>query len=97
MLYFFSYTRVFLYFPNCKGFTYSIGHRDYQRETKRKRIKYLESHQIPLFLQTAHQYGYNYWLFFRLLIETGMRKGEAAALQWTDIDLKEQTISIQKL
>ncbi|MFJ5750092.1 tyrosine-type recombinase/integrase [Peribacillus frigoritolerans] len=63
---------------------------------KEKGIKYLESDQIPLFLQTAHQYGYNYWIFFRLLIETGMRKGEAAALQWTDIDLKEQTISISK-
>ncbi|MGW8428850.1 tyrosine-type recombinase/integrase [Peribacillus simplex] len=65
-------------------------------ESKEKGIKYLDSHQIPLFLQTAHQYGYNYWIFFRLLIETGMRKGEAAALQWTDIDLKEQTISITK-
>ncbi len=63
---------------------------------KEKGIKYMESQHIPLFLQTAHQYGYNYWIFFRLLIETGMRKGEAAALQWTDIDLKEQTISISK-
>ncbi|WP_407675754.1 site-specific integrase [Peribacillus saganii] len=37
-----------------------------------------------------------YWLFFMMLIETGMRKGEAAALQWTDVDLKEKTISINK-
>ncbi|HFK1753514.1 TPA: site-specific integrase [Bacillus cereus] len=29
-------------------------------------------------------------------METGMRKGEAAALQWTDIDLKEKTITINK-
>ena len=34
--------------------------------------------------------------FIKVLIETGMRKGEAAALQWTDIDLKEQTITINK-
>ncbi|WJQ79276.1 site-specific integrase [Brevibacillus brevis] len=31
-----------------------------------------------------------------MLIETGMRKGEAAALQWPDIDFKKYTISINK-
>ncbi|RSL32772.1 site-specific integrase [Salibacterium salarium] len=31
-----------------------------------------------------------------LLIETGMRKGEATALQWTDIDLKNGRIDINK-
>jgi integrase len=31
-----------------------------------------------------------------VLIETGMRKGEAEALQWTDEDLKERTININK-
>jgi integrase len=59
-------------------------------------IKFIESENIPTFLQEAHQYGYIYWIFFKVLIETGMRKGEAAALQWTDIDLKNQTISITK-
>ncbi|MDF2669797.1 MAG: integrase, partial [Paenibacillus sp.] len=46
--------------------------------------------------KTAHQYNYIYWIFLKLLIETGMREGEAAALQWTDIDLKNQTINIDK-
>lgn len=41
-------------------------------------------------------YDYVYWIFFKVLIETGMRKGEAAALQWSDIDFKERTISINK-
>lgn len=59
-------------------------------------IKFIESDHIPLFLQEAHKYGYIYWIFFKLLIETGMRKGEAAALQWSDIDLKNQTITINK-
>lgn len=35
-------------------------------------------------------------MFFKVLIETGMRKGEAAALQWTDIDFKNGTINISK-
>ncbi|MCG7406812.1 site-specific integrase [Paenibacillus sp. ACRRX] len=34
--------------------------------------------------------------FFKVLIETGMRKGEAATLQWTDINLNEMKIDINK-
>ena len=64
---------------------------------KRKaEIKFIESDQIPNFLLAARQYGYIYWIFFKLLIETGMRKGEAAALTWSDIDLKKLKITIDK-
>ncbi|MBK5446032.1 site-specific integrase [Peribacillus sp. TH24] len=59
-------------------------------------IKFIESEQIGNFLKAAYEYGYIYWIFYKVLIETGMRKGEAAALQWTDIDLKEKTININK-
>ncbi|MFJ8266786.1 tyrosine-type recombinase/integrase [Peribacillus asahii] len=65
-------------------------------QEKDREIKFIESNRIADFLQTAYEYGYIYWIFYKVLIETGMRKGEAAALQWTDIDLKEQTISINK-
>ncbi|MCM3396440.1 site-specific integrase [Oceanobacillus profundus] len=61
-----------------------------------KDIKYIDSDQVEAFLSNAYQYGYIYWIFFKLLIETGMRKGEAAALQWTDIDFKNGTININK-
>lgn len=63
---------------------------------KREGIKFIESSDIPRFLQEAHKYGYIYWMFFKLLLETGMRKGEAAALKWTDIDFKNKTISINE-
>lgn len=59
-------------------------------------FKFLDSHDVPKLLQAAYEYGYIYWIFFKVLIETGMRKGEAAALQWTDIDFKNLTISINK-
>ena len=36
------------------------------------------------------------YLFFRILAFTGMRKGEALALKWSDIDFVNQTISINK-
>lgn len=62
----------------------------------KKEFSFIDSSDIPNFLQAAHQYDYIYWIFFKVLIETGMRKGEAAALQWTDIDLKNLTINITK-
>ncbi|MCC3381266.1 tyrosine-type recombinase/integrase, partial [Paenibacillus sp. UY79] len=37
-----------------------------------------------------------YWFFFKFLIETGMRKGEAAALKWSDIELKNKTVVVKK-
>lgn len=64
--------------------------------SKKSEIKFIDSSQIPSLLKEAYQYGYIYWLFFLVLIETGLRKGEAAAIQWTDIDFKEQTINITK-
>ncbi|EED2262795.1 tyrosine-type recombinase/integrase [Listeria monocytogenes] len=34
--------------------------------------------------------------FFRILAFLGLRKGEAMALQWKDIDFENQTVSIDK-
>ncbi|MDP5273989.1 site-specific integrase [Chengkuizengella sp. 2205SS18-9] len=65
-------------------------------EKKDKEIKYMESKDIPIFLKEIYKYDYIYWIFFKVMIETGMRKGEAAALQWTDVNLKERTIDISK-
>ncbi|OKL37056.1 site-specific integrase [Domibacillus mangrovi] len=75
----------------CRGAT--ISNRNAKEDT---RLKYILSEDVPSFLQTAFKYNYIYYIFFKVLIESGMRKGEAAALQWTDIDLKESRISITK-
>jgi len=65
-------------------------------EKKEKNIRFIESEHISDFLKASYDYGYIYWIFFKTLIETGLRKGEAAGLQWTDIDLKNNTININK-
>lgn len=67
-----------------------------KKSRKDEGLEYLESEHVSTFLTTAYQYDYIYWIFFKVLIETGMRKGEAAALQWSDIDLKEGKIYINK-
>ncbi|GLV61745.1 site-specific integrase [Bacillus mycoides] len=65
-------------------------------KAKEPEVKFIESDRIAEFLREAYKYDYIYWIFYNALIETGMRKGEAGALQWTDIDLKEKTITINK-
>ncbi|WP_212959059.1 tyrosine-type recombinase/integrase, partial [Bacillus sanguinis] len=65
-------------------------------KAKDPEVKFIESERIADFLREAYKYDYIYGIFYKTLIETGMRKGEAAALQWTDIDLKEKTITISK-
>ncbi|WP_409972498.1 integrase [Bacillus sp. Bva_UNVM-123] len=37
-----------------------------------KTIEFIESENIAKFLKSAYEYGYIYWLFYKLLIETGL-------------------------
>ncbi|HDX9549389.1 TPA: site-specific integrase [Bacillus thuringiensis] len=67
-----------------------------KNQKKEEGLKYMRTEDIPRFLKASYQYNYIYYIFFKTLINTGMRKGEAAALQWSDIDFKEQTINITK-
>lgn len=63
---------------------------------KKDTLDYIDSSEVAKFLEYAYKYGYIYWIFFKMLIETGVRKGEAAALQWYDIDFKNRTATINK-
>ena len=65
------------------------------------RVKYSDCQYIPMdlidsFVEAAYNDNYNYGALFEFMIYTGLRKGEACALQWTDLDLQESTISITK-
>ncbi|MBZ2202554.1 site-specific integrase [Lentilactobacillus hilgardii] len=53
--------------------------------------------ELQQFLKCAKDYGDpQVFTFFQLLAFSGMRKGEALALKWQDIDFKESTININK-
>lgn len=65
-------------------------------ERKPRNIKFLDTDDIPKFLLAAREYGYIYWMFFRAQIGSGIRKGEAAAVTITDLDLENRRIWIDK-
>ncbi|MED4461806.1 site-specific integrase [Metabacillus fastidiosus] len=61
-----------------------------------KQLKYLEPKFVTPFLQEAYRRSNIYGLFFECLFESGLRKGEAASIQWSKINWKEETISIDQ-
>lgn len=71
-----------------------------ERKAKATKVKYWEREQIVEFLKIVSQEytGKNdkIYVFFRLLIFTGMRKGELMALRWEDIDFIRQEVKISK-
>lgn len=52
--------------------------------------------ELNSYLTDAKKYNFRYFMFFRLLAYSGMRKGECLALKWSDIDFKNKTININK-
>lgn len=68
-----------------------------KREKENKSaIKFIPYDKIEPFLEAALSDNYTYYIFFRFLIETGVRKGEALALQWKNVDLKNNRIHIKQ-
>lgn len=59
--------------------------------------KYLEKNELSLFLKTAKESSnYSDYVMFLTLAYTGMRRGELLALKWSNIDFKNNIISIRK-
>jgi integrase len=64
---------------------------------KEERIKFYESDELKEFLEVAKNDKFPLsYPFFRLLAFTGVRKGEALALTWEDIDFTRKMLTINK-
>lgn len=61
-----------------------------------KVIPYYDKNELLLFLDAAKNDSNLSYTFFYLLSFTGLRKGEALSLTWSDINFKEMTLSINK-
>lgn len=57
---------------------------------------YYSRDELQRFLQDAKEVGSRTYVFFLLLATTGLRKGEALALDWSDIDYDQGKISVTK-
>lgn len=65
-----------------------------KRDTKKE---FYTRDELKKFLDDLHEYGsFQAYTFFRLLAFTGMRKGEALALNWSDINFSQKKIIINK-
>lgn len=63
------------------------------KDTRKREIHPLSIEEVQRFLESA-QYN-QYYPFYALMIDTGVRPSEALALQWKYVDLKEQRIHIR--
>ncbi|MBT2722273.1 site-specific integrase [Bacillus sp. ISL-46] len=57
---------------------------------------FLTKEEVDIFLDAAKTSPLHHYMFVFLTIRTGLRKGEALALTWDDIDLENKTISVAK-
>ena len=70
--------------------------RPKQEEKPDNFTDFYSKEELNEFLQCAKKYSFKSFIFFRLLAYLGLRKGEALALRWSDVDFKANTISISR-
>jgi len=62
-----------------------------------KPVNFYTKEQLRTFLENLKEHApYQMYVAFRVMAFTGMRKGELAALKWSDVDFENGTISINK-
>ncbi|WP_276804771.1 tyrosine-type recombinase/integrase [Lactobacillus hominis] len=70
------------------------------KKTKRHRRNIKDNfytlEQLQAFLKVAKKQNYRSYTYFLLLATTGLRKSEALALKWSDIDWDAGTVSVTK-
>jgi integrase len=65
-------------------------------EERRDEVRAPEPKEVRAVIAAGEAADVRLGVFLRLLAATGMRRGEAAALRWTDIDLDEGLVRVEK-
>ena len=66
-------------------------------DTKSEVINFYDRNELlKLLNELKSNYPFKRFVFFSLLAYTGLRKGEALALTWRDIDFKHHTLTVNK-
>ncbi|WP_078392094.1 tyrosine-type recombinase/integrase [Shouchella patagoniensis] len=67
-----------------------------QKNGIRKTVNYYEEDEVNNLFLLADKESPHWRIFIILLLTTGLRRGEALGLEWSDIDLKEGIMNIDK-
>ncbi|MGG4155725.1 tyrosine-type recombinase/integrase [Peribacillus muralis] len=78
----------------CSGVT--IPNKAINQIKEDEDLEYLSKDEVFRFLDAAQAEDWNYFILFKTLIYTGLRKGEALALQFHDLDFTENKIKVYK-
>ena len=70
--------------------------RTYKYSGKKKEKIIADEETVRLVMTALEQESIKYETYFKLIIATGMRRGECCGLKWSDIDFKERTIHVQR-
>lgn len=70
--------------------------RNARPHREKKAVEYLNKDEAQQFRKALEAEPLNKRAYFTLLLLTGMRRGEAVALTWSDIDEEKKTVSISK-
>ena len=106
-----TYTRSSLlvsYFNRIMDFSISIGycHDNPMKRTVRPKNTHKKDYQAPfytkeelakLFEKTLESEDFVYYVMFRVLAFTGLRRGELLGLKWTDIDFNKELLSVSRV
>lgn len=69
---------------------------EYKVKDTAKKAEYIPHDKIEQFLTDVKRRNIYHYYLFRLIIETGLRVGEACALTWQDIDRVNNIIHVKK-
>ena len=65
-------------------------------EEQRAEVRAPEPHEVQALLTAATAEGLRFGVFLRVLAATGIRRGEACALRWSDLDLERGVITVDE-
>lgn len=78
---------------------FHVTHIPKLKETKKKETDFYDKYELKEFLDAAQEYGQNgeFWnTFFHFLGFTGLRSGEARALEWNDVNFEAGFVEVNK-
>lgn len=73
-----------------------VIHAKIDKRADKELVKFLDSSLVPKVLEHLYKEDITRGMFFDTLFETGMRRGEALALTYADIDWNNKTLNVDK-